>query len=167
MNQKIIIDCINRIVNYWGFFRKETLHNYPTNKSNRIVYKMFYLTHVFFNSSFTVSITERSRKFIISLMLIKLFFIFLRILVMRWILSINKILFNSLEIYSLCPKSIPNMFFKKLSFFNGATSSTLAWVIIKLIITPLMILILKSENEKFINILHKNLSIDEGLYLKE
>ena len=30
-----------------------------------------------------------------------------------------------------------------------------------------MILILKSENEKFLDILHKNPSTDEGLYLKE
>lgn len=103
---------------------------------------------MFFNSSFTVSITALLRIRILSLRFIRTFFILFLILVTSWMPSRDIHYKSVLPIYTLSAHSFPLMLFRKLPCINGSLSSMSAVVNMKLRISPLSLIIKCSSNPK-------------------
>ena len=92
---------------------------------------------IFLSSSFTVSISARFLRQILSAILISEFFILFLTLVNNWIPSTNNVSKSVLPIYPLSPKSFPLIFFNNTPYLSGSLSSTPPDVNTKLRISPL------------------------------
>ena len=103
---------------------------------------------IFFNSSFTVSITALFRIRILSLMFIRTFFILPLILVINWIPSRNRFSKSISPIYPLSAQNFPLMLFRKEPCFNGFLSSMSAAVNMMLRISLLSLIIICNLNLK-------------------
>lgn len=97
--------------------------------------------HMFFNSSFTDSISALFLSIIRSCNSIKAFFIFFRSLVTRCTPSIKSCSNKSFEMYPLSPKSFPKIRLCKSICLSGSLSSTLPGVRIKSNTSPLSLII--------------------------
>ena len=103
---------------------------------------------MFFNSSFTVSMSALFLKHILSEMLMSEFFILFFTLVINCTPSMKRFSNRALPIYPLSPKSLPFMFFNNTPSFKGSRSSTFPVVNMKFNISPLSLIIRCSLNPK-------------------
>ena len=124
-----------------GFLGKK---QYATIADNILVIKLEKLLclecsiwHMFFNSSFTVSITDLFLSNILSCNSISVFFILFLIPVIKWMPSINNSSTKFLSIYPLSAYNLWRIFSTNFLSFKGCLSSTFPGVITKLRISPL------------------------------
>ena len=101
-----------------------------------LLWRVCSIWHMFFNSSLTVSINALFRSRILSLVSMRLFFMFFLILVIRWIPSMKSCSNKDWETYPLSPKSFPWIRDNKLVPVKGFLSSTFPGVSTKSKISP-------------------------------